>query len=236
MLTKAQVDAIKHVRKHAIARKDKAVETIDHILAVSQEAFVSRFARPYKRSFDHYIEAQVHGRVSLANDVEFLVADPSFRGTETGQHLSEACRKFGVTLHWHGGYVLSTAEVPTDFRGPTMPSMAKRVAPDGILDVKTIGDASASLKRNPHAWSDWGSETDVLQELKLLWHVLLRFGQPAVGDLGPTERTGKLEPRDSLQLAHRGCARVWHEKARHKGAVEGGLWFCQTGWPRETSY
>ena len=71
---------------------------------------------------------------------------------------------------------VSVADVPSDFSGPTMPSLAKRVAADGFLDVKKIGDAAASLKRNPEAWSDRGSEKDALQELKLLWHVLLRFG------------------------------------------------------------
>ena len=59
-----------------------------------------------------------------------------------------------------------------------MPSLAKRVAPDGFLNTKEFGDAAASLRRNPAAWAARGSEKDVLQELKLLWHVLLRFGEP----------------------------------------------------------
>lgn len=36
------------------------------------------------RNVNYYIEAQVHGDVELAFDAEVLVADPSFRGTETG--------------------------------------------------------------------------------------------------------------------------------------------------------
>ncbi|OYZ20753.1 MAG: hypothetical protein B7Y39_10300 [Bdellovibrio sp. 28-41-41] len=57
-------------------------------------------------------------------------------------------------------------------------SQHTRVAPDSLLNVKKIGDAAASLRRNPNSWADRGNEKDVLQELKLLWHVLLRFGDP----------------------------------------------------------
>lgn len=125
--------------------------------------------------------------VSLADDVEFLIADPSFKDTDTGDCIEKLCGKFQITLHWHAGYTLSTDDVPSDFRGASMPSLAKRVAPDGVLNVKKIGDAAASLKRRPEDWRDRGSEPEVLQELKLLWHVLLRFGQP----LAPAVKTQK---------------------------------------------
>ena len=37
-----------------------------------------------------------------------------------------------------------------------MPSLAKRVAPDGILNVKKIGDAAVSLRTESMAWVDRG--------------------------------------------------------------------------------
>jgi hypothetical protein len=141
------------------------------------EPFIERFLLPPSRILDHYIEAQVHGPVLLKDDVEYLVADPSFQGTAIGNTIKDLCEKFEITLHWHSGFVLKTNEVPCDFRGPSMPSLARRVAPDGMLNVKRIGDAASSLRRNPSDWSDRGSEKDVLQELKLLWHVLLRYGK-----------------------------------------------------------
>lgn len=104
------------------------------------------------------------------------MVDPSFKGTQTEKFLSEACEKFDSKVHWHSGYILQTDKVPSNFRGPTMPSLARRVAPDGLLNAKKIGDAAASVRRNPNSWVDLGSEKDILQELKLLWHVLLRFG------------------------------------------------------------
>jgi hypothetical protein len=129
------------------------------------------------RNLDHYIEAQVHGDVRLDRDVEMLVADPSFREGETGRDLVALSERFGFPLRWHAGSQIGVAEIPADFRGPTMPSLAARVARDGILDARAIGDAVRQLKRNPDTWRDRGSYDEVLQELKLLWHVLVRYGR-----------------------------------------------------------
>lgn len=132
----------------------------------------------HHRNLDHYIEAQVHGEVSLGADVDDLIADPSFKETAIGKCLEDICQKYDIHLRWHSGFVLQTSKVPSDFRGATMPSLAKRVAPEGQLNVKMIGDAAASLRKNPESWIDRGTESDVLQELKLLWHVLLKYGAP----------------------------------------------------------
>lgn len=149
---------------------------LEKLANYSEKSFADRLTMPHRRVLDHYVEAQVHGLVSLSHDVEYLIVDPSFRNTATGDNLRSVCDRYDIGLYWHSGYVLETAQVPRDFRGPKMPSLAMRVAPDGILNAKKIGDAAASLRRDPIGWSDRGSEKDVLQELKLLWHVLLRFG------------------------------------------------------------
>jgi hypothetical protein len=87
--------------------------------------------------------------------------------------------RYGFPLRWHAGFNLAVEDVPTDFRGPTMPSLAARVAMDGVVDARAIGDGVRSLTQKPEAWADRGTYAEVLQELKLLWHVLLRFGGPA---------------------------------------------------------
>lgn len=134
------------------------------------------------RNLNQYVEAQVHGLVSLASDAEALVIDPSFRGTATADHLSELCRRYEVDLQWHHGFQLRVEDVPRDFRGPTMPSLAERVARARMLDVSMIGAAVRDLYANPDAWKDRGTVADVLQELKLLWHVLVRCGAPMRSD------------------------------------------------------
>ena len=90
------------------------------------------------RNLNQYVEAQVHGSVSLASDVDALVVDPSFQGTETADCISELCRKYEVELQWHHGYRLRVEDVPRDFRGPTMPSLAERVARERMLDASAV--------------------------------------------------------------------------------------------------
>jgi Protein of unknown function (DUF3626) len=130
------------------------------------------------RNLNHYIESQIHGPISLKEDVEVLVADPSFKDTTVGETLEQMCSKYSIDLKWHMGFILHMDEVPADFRGPSMPSLAKRIAYKDRIDAHTIGSAVMNLKRDPDSWSDRGTYEDVLQELKLLWHVLLKYGRP----------------------------------------------------------
>ena len=128
------------------------------------------------RNLNYYVEAQVHGDIDLASDADALVADPSFRDTETGDALLELCKRYDLKSYWHHGFRLAIQDVPRDFRGPTMPSLAQRVARSGFVDASAIGTKVRELHENPAAWSDRGSFDEVLQELKLLWHVLVRYG------------------------------------------------------------
>lgn len=113
------------------------------------------------RNLDHYIEAQVHGEVSLQRDVQVLVADPSYRGT-----LEELCHEYRIELRWHQGFSLAVGRVPDDFRGPAMPALARRVHPREITP-RRLGEAAGQVD---------------FQDLKRLWHIVVKFGRwgPAV--------------------------------------------------------
>lgn len=150
---------------------------IDHMLVRLGGPFADPANQKPARNLNHYIEAQVHGDISLKDDADILVADPSFRGTRVGQTLEQLCSKYSIELYWHMGFALSPDEVPSDFRGPSMPSLARRIARNDRIDASAIGAAAMDLKRNPGAWSDRGTEKEVLQELKLMWHVLVRHGK-----------------------------------------------------------
>lgn len=163
----------------AIGEKNLTVRKLtNHMLLDLEKPFEDPSKKQPNRNLNHYIEAQVHGDISLEEDVEILVADPSFKDTHTGHTLEQICLKYSIELYWHVGFALLVDEVPMDFRGPSMPSLAKRIARNGVVDTNIIGSAAMQLKRNPSAWSDRGAYKDVLQELKLLWHVLVRYGQP----------------------------------------------------------
>lgn len=124
------------------------------------------------RNLDHYIEAQIHGEVRLASDVEALVADSSYLGTEWEPRFESLCEQYGMQLRWHPGFRLKASEVPSNFRGAIMPHVADRVAgPGGVVDAYRLGLAA----RLPEFCDNHAG----LQHLKRLWHVLVKFGRSA---------------------------------------------------------
>ena len=116
-------------------------------------------------ALDDYIEAHVHGPILLNRDVEAVVLDPSFRGTA----IEEQAFSLGVPVEWHEGRVLDLAELERhpQFRGPDIVKVARRVAQNGTLNARIIGD---SVEK--------GGE--VAQDLKKVWHYVARFGSPLV--------------------------------------------------------
>ncbi|WP_132318702.1 DUF3626 domain-containing protein [Pseudobacteriovorax antillogorgiicola] len=56
--------------------------------------------------------------------------------------------------------------------------LAERISEHEYIDPSLIEKAAMDLKRNPERWADRGDYRQVLQELKLLWHVLVRYGSP----------------------------------------------------------
>lgn len=110
---------------------------------------------------DDYVEAHVHGGLTLAEDVEALVLDPAYRGTRT----QEQAGRLGIPVEWHEGFrvhVDTLAEHP-GFRGPATLALAASVARDGWLDPRILGRARATAEHDP-------------QLLKRVWHCLARYG------------------------------------------------------------
>lgn len=118
-------------------------------------------ATPQPDPLDDYIEAQVHGPVELARDVEALVLDPCYRGTE----IEALARMLPCALEWHAGFRLSADELRRhpDYRGARYVELGCALARDGWLTPATIGEAARS----------GGHDS---QDLKKVWHYLARFG------------------------------------------------------------
>ena len=130
------------------------------------------------RSLDGYVEAQVHGGVEIARDVEAIVLDPSFAGSAVEADLVHAADRFGVELMWNPGSELAAVDVPPDFRGPTTPELARRVArPDGIVDARAIGRAAPTVVADQRPGGD--APDSLLQQLKYLWHTVFALGHDA---------------------------------------------------------
>lgn len=119
-------------------------------------------------ALDDYIEAQVHGEVRLDRDVEALVLDPCYQGTE----VEELAGKLPCRLQWHPGFRLTLEEMARypEYRGPEFVELAREIAPGGLLTPRVIGEAAATGKHDPQA-------------LKRVWHYLARFGAPTAAGL-----------------------------------------------------
>jgi hypothetical protein len=70
-------------------------------------------------------------------------------------------------VEWHPGYRLPVEELRRhpDFRGPASVALGARIAEDGRLDPRIVGDAARTGRHE-------------LQDLKMVWHCLARFGAP----------------------------------------------------------
>ncbi|MFN8670907.1 MAG: DUF3626 domain-containing protein [Candidatus Sericytochromatia bacterium] len=135
-------------------------------------------AKKQGKNLSHYIEAQIHGEINLKNDVEVLVADPSFKNTYIETVFEKLCKTYNIELYWHDGFTLEVNKIPDNFRGKNMPILAKEIAIKPYIDPYTIGLADNNLKNNPKFFKKIGDYKEVLQELKLLWQVLLKYGKP----------------------------------------------------------
>ncbi|UOQ89391.1 DUF3626 domain-containing protein [Agromyces endophyticus] len=116
---------------------------------------------------NRYIEAQVHGGVSVPADVEAVVVDPSFDDDATLRIAEQA----GIVVERHPGYRLDLAAVEAnpEYRGEDTVEVARAIAVDGVLTPVVLGRARASGGYDP-------------QLVKYVWHHLARFGREWPGD------------------------------------------------------
>ena len=124
---------------------------------------------------DRYIEAQVHGGVSIDRDVSTLVLDPSYRGSP----IERVARGLACDLRWHSGYRLGIDVVrqhPT-FGGDDIVAAAEAIAVNGELTPSHVGDARREGRFDP-------------QIVKQVWHYLARFGRR-----DPAFTIGRDDPR-----------------------------------------
>ncbi|MFC8535693.1 DUF3626 domain-containing protein [Streptomyces sp. NPDC057249] len=112
---------------------------------------------------DDYIESQVHGPVRPDRDVEALVLDPCYRGTE----VAAAAERLGCPVEWHPGFRLTVDELRRHpgYRGQEYVDLGAAIAVDGVLDPRIVGEAACAGRFDPQA-------------VKKVWHCLARYGFP----------------------------------------------------------
>jgi hypothetical protein len=141
---------------------DSAAEPTDFGVAAGM-SLIALAEADEQDALNDYIEAQVHGGVLLAAHVEALVLDAAYRGTP----VEAVARLLPCPVEWHPGYRLSVAELRehADYRGQEYVELGARIAQAGHVDPRIIGDAARTGRHE-------------LQDLKMVWHTLARFGAP----------------------------------------------------------
>ncbi len=115
---------------------------------------------------DDYIEAHVHGELLFARDVEALVLDPCYAGTD----VESAARALPCAVEWHPGFRLSVDELAhhASYRGRKYVDLGVAIAERGFLDPRILGAAARSGLHEEQA-------------LKKVWHCVARFGAQGRG-------------------------------------------------------
>lgn len=110
---------------------------------------------------DSYIEAHVHGVVTLGADVDYLALDPIFKGTV----IETQAQTLPVDIRWHSGYDLSIDEIEkhTDYRGLQFVEFAREISENNRINPFLLGLAVNSKGYDA-------------QDAKKVWHYLARFG------------------------------------------------------------
>jgi hypothetical protein len=132
----------------------------------SRMSLIDLAATDQRDNLDDYIEAHVHGPLRLAIDVEALVLDPCFRGTE----VEALALQLPCALEWHPGFRLHVDEMALhpSYRGPEYVALGRSLAVDGWLTPAILEMAVRTERHHP-------------QDLKKVWHYLARFGDRASG-------------------------------------------------------
>lgn len=155
----------------AVARRCDLLEVVERSRQVRRSA---------EDDYIDYVEAQVHGRIDLARDVEAIVLDPCYAGTE----VERVAADLPCPVQWHGGFRLDVGAVllHAAYRDAHVAQAAVRLARSGVLDALAVGAA----------WRDGRCPTRVLLHV---WHYVAWFGAAAPSGTSP----GGPDDRDRLQ-------------------------------------
>lgn len=107
---------------------------------------------------DEYVEAQVHGGVRFDPDVEAIVLDPCFAGTD----VEAAATRLGCEVEYHPGFRASPDDFDPEYRGPHVVELARLLGSE--LTPGVLGEAARAAAHPA-------------QHIKQVWHCLARFGR-----------------------------------------------------------
>ncbi|BCS98683.1 hypothetical protein DSLASN_43150 [Desulfoluna limicola] len=140
---------------------DSFFEPEDFAVSNTVGSLISKAELTQVDLLDDYIEAHIHGIVSIKNHVECLVLDPIYKYSV----IEEQAQKLGVPVNWHAGYELNTKVMTRypDYRGKKFIQLAQEIAINGRINAKLLGRAVTEQSYDE-------------QDVKKIWHYLARYG------------------------------------------------------------
>ena len=114
---------------------------------------------PLNDPLNDYVEAHVHGTLTISRDVEALVFDPADR-----QAHRNVLDRLGCPIEEHPGYRITADAIEPGYRSHVPVDLARALG--GEINPVKLAAASRSGNHDPQA-------------IKWLWHCLARFGRRA---------------------------------------------------------
>ena len=164
---------------------EKNNQLLNQVIATEQEALAillnpSKAVKSIGRNLDYCIETHIHGDISLAEDIDCFFVDESFGETDLVKKAELLCEAYDIALHWIPKRQMRIRDIGALFRDPQMPKLAKKIdhifGNRGIVNAAIIGKASCDSLKNPNTWRDLGSDEELFQYFKQLWHTVAYFG------------------------------------------------------------
>lgn len=115
---------------------------------------------PLDDPLNDYVEAHVHGGLSIADDVDAVVVDPSDREVH-----ADVLARLGCAVEVHPGYRVHADMIDPSYRSDVPVELARLLG--GTVTPAGLAAAERSGQHDPQA-------------VKWLWHCVARFGRQAV--------------------------------------------------------
>ena len=133
------------------------------------------------KNLDYYIETHIHGDISLENDVDSFYIDDSFQGTVFWSQAKELCQEYDIEFYRIPKRQMKVTDIGEFFRGPQIPILAQKIdrvfgKGTGTINAALIGKASRDSLVNYETWKELGTEAELFQYFKQLWHTVAYFG------------------------------------------------------------
>jgi len=150
-------------------------QAVDYILSM-QKGCITTFGR----NLDDCIETHIHGRLSLLEDVDSFYIDEHFIGTNIEALAKMLAYRYDVKLCYIPKRQLPISKIDDEWKGTLVRPLAERInnkfGGKGLLNTILIGVASRDSVLYPEDWLDIGTEYELFQNFKYLWHYIAYFG------------------------------------------------------------